>query len=203
MKKLASVAIGALLVVGALTTAFADPDLEWYPGPVNRQWDFASSNWSDGVSTDLLFTNGAHVCFTNQGAGDINMNTAGITPGNVRCYANSSYNFTLDGSEGWGGTGRLIKANSGTLTVYTTNTFTGPTEVRQGTLRVSSLVGGAERAYLFGERVRELLLPGDELHHGPWIHADSRFVREVQHSCRCFPDHGRLLVPGDLLPALV
>ena len=55
---------------------------------------------------------------------------------------NASVNYTFSGSGGIVGDGGLTKLNSGTLTVLTTNKFTGPVLISGGALAVNALANG-------------------------------------------------------------
>ena len=63
-----------------------------------------------------------------------------LTPASVT--VNATANYTLTGTGKITGTTGLTKTNSGTLTILTTNDFTGPTIIGGGTLSASRLAPG-------------------------------------------------------------
>src|SRR5205823_8978807 len=73
--------------------------------------------------------------------------TANVSPGFTR--VNSSSNYTFSGSFGITG-GTLRKDGSGTLTLATTNSYPGLTDVRAGTLFVTGSIGNNSLVSLTG-----------------------------------------------------
>jgi hypothetical protein len=149
MKKCVPLTVLMLIVLLTGTAQAQNPYLTWAgpdSGPQNSVWDFTSTNWYDGVNHGQVFTNGAHVLFTNYSAGDTITIDPGVQPGNVRVHNNDGNTWTFDGANGWGGTGTLIKAGTraSTLTIRTTNSFTGPVELWGGHIYASYLADAGE-----------------------------------------------------------
>ncbi|MFO1487561.1 MAG: polysaccharide lyase family protein [Verrucomicrobiota bacterium] len=113
----------------------------WQGGLAANLWDQAgTSNWLNGASLDV-FAFGDTVQFNNAGSTSPAVNLSGeLTAASVT--VNASVNYTFSGSGSIAGNGGLTKLGSGTLTVLTTNEFTGPTTINGGILAVRLLDDG-------------------------------------------------------------
>ena len=115
-------------------------NLTWKGDGVLNNWDTSSSNWLSSA-TLLNFQSGDSVRFDATGSANPTVNLAAtVLPASVLVSNTTSYTFT--GNGGIGGSTGLIKTNSGTLNVLTTNSYTGPTVIGGGTLVVSYLANG-------------------------------------------------------------
>ncbi len=120
--------------------------------PTNLVWRGAGGNqWDEGVSYNWL-ANGAvepflpldSVLFNDTGAALPTVNLVGrLTPSSVTVAATVNYAFT--GSGYISGQTGLVKSNSGTLTILTTNDYTGRTIINGGTVEVALLASGGSR----------------------------------------------------------
>jgi fibronectin-binding autotransporter adhesin len=111
--------------------------LTWKGDGVLNNWDTTSSNWLNGA-TLFNFQAGDSARFDATGSANPTVNLAAtLLPASVVVSNAASYTFT--GNGGIGGSTGLIKTNSGTLNVLTTNSYTGPTVIGGGTLVVSYL----------------------------------------------------------------
>src|SRR6185312_2208977 len=80
--------------------------------------------------------------FNDVGAANTNVNIPGIVdPASILVDSTAHYTWSGIGSISGSGTG-LTKTNSGTLTILTTNSFSGPTLISGGTVEVSSMANG-------------------------------------------------------------
>ncbi len=117
-------------------------NLTWVGDGVANDWDTSSSNWVSGA-TSYSFQAGDSVLFNNTGAANSTVtlsSPAPLLPAAVT--VNAANNYTLQGIGVIGGSTSLFKTNSGVLSVQTTNTYTGPTIVGQGTLEITSIANG-------------------------------------------------------------
>ena len=134
-------------IVAAKTVSLVSPgirgatNLTWVGNAVLNNWDIAGlTNWLSGASLDSFFQ-GDTVRFDATGAANPLVNVSvNVNPGPITVDAAANYTFTGLGIIG--GTNGVTKTNAGTLTILTTNSYTGATIVGQGTLEVSSLANG-------------------------------------------------------------
>lgn len=121
-------------------------NLTWVGDGGANIWDFGASNWVNGA-TSLAFQTGDSVRFDAAGAANPNVNLnvtvlpASVTVSNTTDYTISG-NGNISDQSGLLQTA-LIKTNAGTLTLLTTNSYSGPTIIGGGTLVVSYLANGA------------------------------------------------------------
>jgi autotransporter-associated beta strand protein len=116
--------------------------LVWRGGYSANTWDTGTNaNWMNGSSQDRFYFGDA-VLFDDTGSTNPSVNLVGtLTPASIT--VNSTNSFTLAGTGKISGTGPLVKTNSGTLSITTTNDFTGPVILGGGVLAVSRLANGA------------------------------------------------------------
>ncbi len=126
---------GGTLVLNVAATR-APGSLVWRGS--GSAWDLAASqNWLLG-GTPEAFVTGDAVRFDATGAAAPTVNLAGeVFPASVAVDAAANYTFT--GAGAIGGSGGLTKSGSGTLTVQTANTYTGPTVLNGGVISVASV----------------------------------------------------------------
>jgi autotransporter-associated beta strand protein len=105
-----------------------------------QTWDTTSQNWTNGV-IPLVYINSAMVTFNdnNNGHYAVTLNSV-VTPNSVT-FNNSAGNYTLSGTGGLSGAGGLTKLGTGSVTLSTGNTYTGPTNISGGSLLLA--VAGA------------------------------------------------------------
>lgn len=113
------------------TTAATPPALTWRGDGTQNVWDLAvTANWRQG-GNPALYANGALVTFDNSGSNSPSIVLAdAIAPGSLT--VNASKNYTFGGNGGLQGGTSLVKAGTGTLTLNTTNTFTGGVIISNG-----------------------------------------------------------------------
>lgn len=126
----------------------ARAELVWRGGQAGNSWDANSTtNWLvNGIWTNdvlSIFTQGKSVLFDLRGSSNATVNIAGaLAPAEVTIFSPSNYTFV--GTGVLTGTMNLIKAGTGTLAINNTNTYTGRTFVREGTLQVNGLLSASE-----------------------------------------------------------
>ncbi len=108
-----------------------------WSGAVNGIWDIATTaNWTRaGASSTFNSTATAQFDDTASGSTAVTLGTV-ISPSGVN-FANSAKNYLITGNGSIGGSGALVMAGTGIVTLATTNTYTGTTTVSGGTLVVS------------------------------------------------------------------
>jgi autotransporter-associated beta strand protein len=116
-------------------------NLTWVGDGGANNWDLTTSNWVNGA-TYFNFRAGDSVRFDQAGAANSTVNV-GLTVAPASVVVSNTTSYTLTGSGSIGGSGGLVKTNSGTLNLLTVNGYTGPTVIGGGTLVVSTLADGA------------------------------------------------------------
>jgi len=117
-----------------ITAGIIGPDLGSvvWGGGVNNQWDTTSLNWTNGALT-TWYGNTDLVTFNDSAQANNVVLTAAFLPGGVT-VSNAAVNYTFGGSGSIAGTSGLTKWGIGTLTLGTTNTYSGGTAINGGTL---------------------------------------------------------------------
>jgi autotransporter-associated beta strand protein len=126
-------------------------NLTWKGDGSANLWNVSgAANWmTNGVAT--IFNNGDSVTFDNNGSNNVAVTLAGTLQPSLATYT-ASKNYTLGGAGSIAGTNALIMAGSGTLTISTTNTYSGGTILSNGVVAPSGPVSGAvtENNYALG-----------------------------------------------------
>ncbi|MFM2293881.1 MAG: toxins and related Ca2+-binding domain, partial [Verrucomicrobiota bacterium] len=114
--------------------------------PTNSAWDLVTTyNWSNGVGSDVYF-DGDSVTFDDNGGATSPVLNVTVNPGSVTFNSSSNYSFTGTGKiTGFSG---ITKSGSGSLTIGTTNDFTGVVSVSGSALVVSNLANGGSASGL-------------------------------------------------------
>ena len=126
----------------------ARAELVWRGGQGGNSWDVNfTTNWLvNGIWTNDVpstFTQGKSVLFDLRGSSNATVNLVGaLAPAEVTVFSPSNYIF--GGTGALTGTMALVKAGTGRLTINNTNTYTGRTVVREGTLQVNGLLSASE-----------------------------------------------------------
>ena len=131
-------AVGISNVEFALGEPIPDSASLLWTGAIDNTWDIGrTANWLHGI-TPHEYHDGDLVLFddTAEGASLVDIEDT-VSPGLV-VVVNDAVDFGLSGSGSIGGAGGLIKDGNGTLTIATTNTYTGETYVNAGTVVVAS-----------------------------------------------------------------
>lgn len=125
-----------------VTTGLRAPgNAVWVGNSSVNNWDVLNhTNWLNSGALSS-FVQGDTVLFDATGAAHPSVNIVNpVNPASLTVDAAASYIFS--GSGAIGGSGGLTKTNTGTLVVLTTNSYTGPTIIGQGTLEISTLANG-------------------------------------------------------------
>jgi len=115
--------------------------LTWLGAP-GSIWDIVTTaNWTNGVSHAVeQYFDGDSVSFTDVGSANQPTLNATVQPGQVTF--NSSVDYVLAGNGAISGTAGLVKSGASTLTVTTTNTYTGVTAFNGGKVSVNAVANG-------------------------------------------------------------
>jgi autotransporter-associated beta strand protein len=100
-------------------------------------WDATSQNWNTGSAAALYFDE-AGVIFNDANNGNyaLTLNVT-VSPGSVT-FSNDTGNYILSGTGGVAGECELTVSGSGTVAIYTTNSYTGGTNVDSGELVIGA-----------------------------------------------------------------
>lgn len=121
-------------------------DFPIWSGALNGTWSTATlanpKNWvlnsSPGTPTDFITNDSVVFNDTATGTTTVDISGANVNPSAVT-FNNSTKSYTLGGTHGIAGTTGLTKTGTGTLTINTANSFTGPVNITAGTVVVGSL----------------------------------------------------------------
>ncbi|HTY86453.1 MAG TPA: autotransporter-associated beta strand repeat-containing protein [Candidatus Acidoferrum sp.] len=119
----------------------APASLVWLGNAGNNTWDTGTNAaWRNGANQDWFYF-GDSVLFDDSGSTNPPVTVAGtVSPAFVTVNATKNYNFNGNGKIS--GTTGLTKTNSGTLTIATTNDYTGVTTIAGGTLSIAQIANG-------------------------------------------------------------
>jgi fibronectin-binding autotransporter adhesin len=121
--------------IGLVVSAFPG-NLVWQGDGAANVWNSGgSSNWFNGAGSSAFYP-GDSVTFDNTSTNDTVNLSGTLAPGLVTLNGTSNYVFT--GSGKITGVTGLIKNSTGTLTVLTTNNFTGAVAINAGTVQVGN-----------------------------------------------------------------
>lgn len=121
-------------------------DLTW-TGVTNGTWDTSTGNWTGGSPTANLYNNATPdaVLFNDTGANKTVSLASGLTPASVTVNNSIGNNYTFQ-TNGFGGSGSLLKQGTGVLTLAVANTYSGGTTISAGTLQLNHLVSAGSSA---------------------------------------------------------
>ncbi|MGH7951899.1 MAG: beta strand repeat-containing protein, partial [Limisphaerales bacterium] len=133
----------------ATLTVRASADTLAWLGALNFNWDSATANWSNTVTTTagVLYQDRDNVQFTDAGTNSSPISlTTQLFPSSI--LVSSSSNYTFAGSGNLAGTTSLTKSGTGTLTINNANNFTGSTIINNGILQLgnASALGAANNS---------------------------------------------------------
>ncbi len=107
-------------------------DLSW--GLAEGAWNYTDANWNGN-----LFTDNSKVLFNPEEDASVTLNET-VTPASI--VINTPAGISIKGTGAISGETSMNKAGTGTLTLNTTNTYTGATVLHNGTLSFNSLKNG-------------------------------------------------------------
>ena len=121
----------------------SDAKMVWRGNGVSNLWDSVSANWRTNWvwitnSSAVVFSPGDTVLFDLTGSNNIPINlNETVSAGAVTVFPPTNHDYIFGGTGSLTGTMTLTKAGPGTLTIRTTNSYTGATLLTEGTLLVN------------------------------------------------------------------
>ena len=106
-----------------------------WTGAAGTAWDTTTTNWLNGV-IPITYADGNNVFFDDSSVTASVVISSNVNPGAVT-FANAAVNYTVSGA-GISGATSLVKTNAGTVTISSTNSYTGGTFVNGGGLVFST-----------------------------------------------------------------
>ncbi len=117
------------------------PVLTW-TGAVSSGWDFSTANWVNGGGGATTYSDGANVIFPNAATTGTVSIPSSVSPGSIT-FSNSSLPYVVTSvGAGISGTTGLAQTGAGTLTLSTSNSYSGNTTIASG----ASLILGNDYA---------------------------------------------------------
>jgi autotransporter-associated beta strand protein len=127
---------GTILTSGSLLAIQA---LVWAGDGVANTWNLSAQNWTSLITgTSSAFSTDDPITFTDGGSTSpaVNLSTS-VSPQSIEVSGTAS-NYTISGAGGIGGSGGLEKDSTGSLTLATANSYSGPTTLNSGTLQLQA-----------------------------------------------------------------
>jgi autotransporter-associated beta strand protein len=110
----------------------------WQGDGLANSWDISTANWTNLTGTAVAFAVNNQVTFDNTSTNPVVDIVGTVLPNTMTVNSASNYTFSSTSGGLIGGATGLAKSGSGTLTLTTANTFTGPTTVSGGTLALNN-----------------------------------------------------------------
>ncbi|MEO5712092.1 MAG: autotransporter-associated beta strand repeat-containing protein [Luteolibacter sp.] len=112
----------------------------YWTGALGSEWSTATlaapKNWALAASQTTDFITNDAILFDDRATSTTVNIAANVSP-NVVSFANSTKNYTLQGTAGIA-TGALTKSGTGSLTITNANSYSGGTTLNDGTLRIGN-----------------------------------------------------------------
>ncbi len=131
--------------------------LVWRGDGTLNSWDTnLTANWLNPNNTAAFFNDGDSVTFNDLGSNTppVFLSSA-IRPASVLIHATKDYTFSGPGM--LTGTNSLLKTGSGTLSLATSNSYSGDTIISNGTLRLTALSLGLANRWSFNGNLIDLV----------------------------------------------
>jgi autotransporter-associated beta strand protein len=128
-----------LITNGVSATIVSAVPLVWKgDGSVNL-WDTSALNWTNLTLGVTFYANGDPVTFDDGGSTTPAVNLVGtVTPQFITLNSANNYSFISTNGGGIGGTASFTKTGTGSVTLNTSNSYSGGTRFTDGTLTLSN-----------------------------------------------------------------
>jgi autotransporter-associated beta strand protein len=116
-------------------------DNPYWTGAATGLWNTADTNWklvTGGTNTEFLASDDVLFDDNATGTTTIDINAANVTPNSAVFNNTTSVAYNIGSTGGFGiSSGSITKNNSGTVTISSANTYTGPTTINGGSVVLS------------------------------------------------------------------
>jgi autotransporter-associated beta strand protein len=132
---------GKAIVLVVQSSTRAPANVTWLGGLGGNAWDtIITSNWLNGAARDIFVT-GDNARFDATGVANGAVTVVGsVNP--TALVVDTASNYVFSGSGSIDGAGGLTKTNTGTLTILTTNGYSGPTMIGAGVIEAIRVAPG-------------------------------------------------------------
>jgi autotransporter-associated beta strand protein len=131
---------GCLSASSSVTVNVERSPLKWVGG--NGNWDFVTTGlWQDSFAIASTYCDSYDVLLDDSASAAAPRITLDTTVSPVSVTNDSTRNYTIEGAGRISGLGNLTKLGTGTLTIQTTNDYSGQTTVADGILLVNGALG--------------------------------------------------------------
>ncbi len=178
---------GVSATIRTNTTSYANPTIElvisstalirWDGEVAGSVWDTSTvTNWTDYLTAlPAKFTTGAAVYFDDLALGSTNVNlNVAVSPGSLT-ITNNGLAYTITGNGSINGTTGLIKQGTNSLTIGTTNSYSGVTTISGGTVSITKLANAGQPSAI-GTASTFVLDGGTLSYSGPAITTDRGYA---------------------------
>lgn len=144
---------GTISVVG--TNAPGAKALVWKGDGAANAWDINTTpNWLDTNNAAAFFTNFDSVTFNDNGSNNVPVVLAtAVQPASLT--VNATRDYIITGIGAINGTNSLTKSGTGTLTLTTSNGYTGGTTINAGSLKLLGLGAGLANRWSFNNSLAD------------------------------------------------
>jgi autotransporter-associated beta strand protein len=152
------------------TTTPLPSTLTWRGGQEANAWDIGNViNWFDGVNL-VVFNNGANVVFNQSGSNNTpTLLNAVLQPASVLVNATKNYTFNTSAGGYLAGAMELTKQSSGTLTLSSSNAFTGGVNLHAGNVSLGNIYAAGSGPIRFNGGTLTLAVGSQQTYGNPLV----------------------------------
>ena len=128
-----------LITNGVSASIVSAVALAWKGDGTTNLWNTSALNWTNLTLGVTFYANGDPVTFDDGGSTTPAVNIVGnVTPLSITLNSANNYTFGSTNGGGIGGTANLTKTGTGSVTLNTSNSYTGATRFTDGSLILSN-----------------------------------------------------------------